>query len=334
MTRTVVASAPGKVVLAGEYAVLDGAPAISMAVNRRARAVVADVEGDISQVKAPGYTDEVGRFRTTDGEFCWHNGQSVFGIVDSVWRATEALQDGARLIDLDTSEFIDPECRRKIGIGSSAALTVALCAAVKCSTDIGTIMTVAQRAHSDLQGGAGSGVDIACSLAGGLIDYRMEGASVTALDWPDGLSYRVIWTGVPVCTGDKLSKLNAGISKPSRVRLVSASEGMAKAWQSGDADRIIKEYRGYNDHLHQFSVDHDLGIFDAGHEELWRAASEADLTYKPCGAGGGDVGIVLGTDDAALDSFIDKLATKYALLDCRLSRVGAMIEGSEEQPHE
>jgi phosphomevalonate kinase len=327
----VVASAPGKVVLAGEYAVLDGAPAITMAVDRRARVAVADVDGDISQVRAPGYTDEVGRFQTTDGDFCWHDGQSIFGIVDSVWRAADVLQDGARLIDLDTSEFIDPLCRRKIGIGSSAALTVALCAAVKCSTDIGTIMTVAQRAHSDLQGGAGSGVDIACSLSGGLIDYRMEGSSVTALDWPDGLSYRVIWTGVAVCTGDKLSKLKAGISKPSRVRLVSASEGMANAWRSGDADRIIKEYRDYNDHLHQFSVDHDLGIFDAGHEELWRAASEAHLTYKPCGAGGGDVGIVLGTDDVALDSFIDKLATKYALLDCKLSHVGAMIEGSKEK---
>jgi len=35
-------------------------------------------------------------------------------------------------------------------------------------------MAVAQRAHADLQGGAGSGVDIACSLTGGLIEYRME----------------------------------------------------------------------------------------------------------------------------------------------------------------
>jgi len=330
MTRTVVASAPGKIVLSGEYAVLDGAPAIAMAVDRRARAALADIDGGISQVRAPGYTNEIGRFASLGGDFRWLDGQVKFGLVDSVWRAADALQSGAQLIDLDTSDFIDPERNRKIGIGSSAALTVALCAAVRGSIDPGTIMAVAQRAHLDLQGGAGSGVDIACSVSGGLIDYRMDGASVTALDWPEGLLYRVIWTGVAASTRDKLSKLNTATSLPSRVRLVSASEAMADAWHSGDAERIIREYRRYNEHLRQFSVDHDLGIFDAGHEEIWRAAGDVHLMYKPCGAGGGDVGIVFGTDGTVLDSFINELATGQVLPDCRLSHVGAMIESSKE----
>jgi len=330
MTRTVVSSAPGKIVLSGEYAVLDGAPAIVMAVNRRARAALIDIDGGISQVRAPGYTEEIGRFASLDGDFRWLGGQVPFGVVDAVWRAADAFQLGAQLIDLDTSNFIDAEHHRKIGIGSSAALTVALCAAIRRSTDAGTIMAVAQRAHADLQGGVGSGVDIACSLSGGLIGYRVEGASVTALGWPEGLSYRVIWTGVSASTRDKLSKLNTGISRPSRVRLVGAAEGMAQAWQSADADRIIKQYRSYNEHLRRFSVDHDLGIFDAGHEEIWRAAGDVHLSYKPCGAGGGDVGILFGTDETALDSFIEELPAGHVVLDCRLSHDGAMIESSKE----
>jgi mevalonate kinase len=37
---TIVASAPGKAVLLGEYIVLDGAPALVMACERRCRAVI------------------------------------------------------------------------------------------------------------------------------------------------------------------------------------------------------------------------------------------------------------------------------------------------------
>ena len=49
-----IASAPGKVVLCGEYAVLDGAPAISMAVNRRALVTLIPVSGDGGTVKSIG----------------------------------------------------------------------------------------------------------------------------------------------------------------------------------------------------------------------------------------------------------------------------------------
>jgi phosphomevalonate kinase len=329
VTKVVVASAPGKVVLSGEYAVLDGAPAICMAVDRRARVTLAAADGAVTQVRAPGFTDKTGRFESVNGNLRWLNGQAVFRIVGSVWRAANALPGGARSIELDTSEFNDKDRRRKIGIGSSAALTVALCAAVKGSTEAASIMAVAQRAHRDLQRGAGSGVDIACSLTGGLIEYRMEGASVTPLNWPDGLSYRLIWTGVPASTAGKLAKLNAGISKPSRVRLVSASEDMASAWHGGDADQIIKNYRDYSEQLRQFSVDHDLGIFDAGHDELWRAANAAHLTYKPCGAGGGDVGILMGTDEAAVNAFASALAAKFSVLECRLTLAGVTTEETE-----
>jgi len=331
MTTAVVASAPGKIVLSGEYAVLDGAPSIVMAVDRRARVTLADGVGRISQIRAPGYTNDVGRFDIADGDIRWLDGQDLYGVVDSVWRSADARLSGAQLIDLDTSDFIDPESHQKIGIGSSAALTVALCAAVKRSADRGTLMAVAQRAHGDLQGGAGSGVDIACSLSGGLIEYRMEGASVVALGWPEELLYRVIWTGVAASTRDKLKKLNTGVSLPSRVRLAGASERMAGVWRSSDADGIIKNYRSYIEDLRQFSIDHGLGIFDAGHEEIWRMAIDFQLTYKPCGAGGGDVGIVFGTDDAVLDSFVEELANRYVALDCRLSHVGAKIESAEEE---
>ncbi len=325
MSREVTASAPGKVLLSGEYTVLDGAPAICMAINRRAQVNVTESRADFSEVRAPGYSEKVGQFVVTDNGIDWQDARKSFGVVNSVWRAVEPKPSGTRVINLNTAEFIDPVTRRKIGIGSSAAITVALCAAVKNTADVASLTMVAQRAHADLQEGAGSGTDIACSLTGGVIEYRMEGASVAPLPWPEGLSYRLIWSGVAASTRDKLSKLAAGISKPSRVRLAGAAENMAAAWHTSDVEQIIVGYREYCELLREFSVDHDLGIFDAGHEELWYAANTAGLTYKPCGAGGGDVGILLGSDAATLDTFLAKQTTNCIVLDCEMTLTGVRI---------
>jgi phosphomevalonate kinase len=177
-----------------------------------------------------------------------------------------------------------------------------------------------------LQEGAGSGVDIATSVSGGLIEYRMQDVSVTALKWPGGLYYRLLWTGVAASTRTKLSKLAASVSKLSRAGLVAASESLALAWRSNDAQQVSAGYRDYTQQLHRFSVDHDLGIFDAGHAELWQAASAAGLTYKPCGAGGGDIGILLGMDEAELDAFTGKHTTNCSVLDCEMSPTGVRID--------
>jgi len=326
VTRKVTASAPGKVVLSGEYAVLDGAPAVCMAVNRRVHVELKTIAAEVSEVTAPGFTDAIGRFKSNGTDIQWLDGQASFAVVDAVWGAVDFGSTAARAINLDSSEFSDSATKQKIGIGSSAAITVALCAAAINSADVAVLSSVARRAHANLQGGAGSGVDIACSLSGGLIEYRMEGASVTVLEWPEGLSYRLLWSGVAADTSEKLSKLAASVSKSSRKRLLNAAESMAVAWRSNDATQVIAEYKDYCEQLHQFSVDHDLGIFDAGHAELWHAAGTEGLIYKPCGAGGGDIGILLGTEDAALDAFIARHAAISSVLDCEMSPMGVRID--------
>jgi phosphomevalonate kinase len=325
MTVAAVASAPGKVVLSGEYAVLDGAPAIAMAIDRRASVRLTPIAGDVSVVTAAAFTDVTGHFHNSGAGIVWQDGEDAFSIVNAVLRAADRIPRNAISLQLDTSEFMQVESRQKLGIGSSAALAVALSSAMKGTTDVAAM---ARRAHAELQGEAGSGVDVACSLHGGLIEYRMEGCSVRRLQWPDDLVYRLVWTGVAASTPDKLRKLGGGISKPSRVRLAGASEAIAMAWAGGDAPRLLEQYRTYTESLFRFSVDHDLGIFDAGHEDLWRAAAISGLVYKPCGAGGGDVGILLGTSEEALAAYLATLPEKYTILDCKLSASGVTYDGS------
>ena len=315
---TVVASAPGKAVLCGEYAVLDGAPAVCMALDRRVRVTVTPCEGDWIRVSAPGYTAVEGLLRVVGGKFEWMQGASEFALVDAVLRTCAAVPERVVSIELDSNAFRDGESNEKIGIGSSAALTVALLAALRGTEDV---FADAIGAHRQLQQGAGSGVDIATSVHGGLLEYRTAAAEVTALHWPAGLQYRLVWSGVAVDTRAKLAHLDSTAESEARTDLLQAAIAMAKAWSS--ATRVLGEYPAYIERLRRFSVDHGLGIFDAGHDELCIEAADAGLVYKPCGAGGGDVGILLGRSGEQLDDF---MAGRQQTLHCELDPVGVKLE--------
>jgi phosphomevalonate kinase len=298
---TVVASAPGKIVLAGEYAVLDGEPAISMAINRRAVVTLDESPDGECNLATPGFS-----------------GADRYRLVDAVCKGKRP----AKSIVLDTSAFVDDG--NKIGIGSSAALTVALVASLNESDKV---LEEALIAHREFQGGTGSGIDVATAARGGLIEFEMQSGKVTALAWPAGLCMRVIWTGVPSSTAEKLETLAAQATRPSRSALLLAAPRIAAAWRYGDIDQIMAEYIPYIGVLRQFSVDHDLGIFDAGHDQLTDAAMLADLVYKPAGAGGGDIGILFGRNEVALDVFVashDDLI--HGVLPCALDPVGVRVQ--------
>jgi phosphomevalonate kinase len=332
----VVASAPGKIVISGEYAVLDGAPAICMAIDRRARVRVSNAGSDFYTARTSGYVEGEWKFRIdNNGSFDWIEDQPPAGGLDllqQIWRIIAV--DGPFDIELDTSEFFDPASHSKLGLGSSAALTAALVTALFGVTgDPGDAEIEAVRAHRRLQQGRGSGADIAVSLRGGIIEYRVQEPAVCrSIEWPVGLEYAVLWSGRPASTSEKLEKLDAvrrkGGTGASAARLCEASESVAKAWSGGSTAELLAVLHRYNKALGQFDVDHDLRIFDAGHRELTDAAAKRDLVYKPCGAGGGDAGMVLSTDRRAIAGFI-RLAedSGFKLLDVSLETRGALFQG-------
>jgi phosphomevalonate kinase len=206
----IAASAPGKIVLAGEYAVLDGAPAICAALDRRARVQIVRSDTDHHVVMAPGFSDARGKFLAIDGELQWLAGGDEFPLLTDVWQTANAVPSANLSLQLDTREFIDTKQGIKIGIGSSAALTTALAAALceVAATDADATR-VAFAAHRQFQGGLGSGVDVACSSTGGLIEYRMGEAASVSLDWPKGLVYALFWSGVAAATSAKIERLDS-----------------------------------------------------------------------------------------------------------------------------
>ena len=117
----IAASAPGKVILSGEYAVLDGAPAVCMAVDRRARVTVEFNDEDHHVVTAPGYADSTTRFKVVDGVVEWLEGGEGFKLVEDLWRAANVHTTRHFSIRLDTIDFIDAEKALAIGLVGQVA---------------------------------------------------------------------------------------------------------------------------------------------------------------------------------------------------------------------
>ena len=338
MTRA-CASAPGKIVLCGEYAVLAGAPAIVTAVDRRARVVVESIPGAEYVLIAPGLVDESLRFRRgAGGNYSWSGER--YRLVEEVLEACGRIPATSLSMQLDTQSFRDPETGRKLGLGSSAALATALVATLDALFNIGLdVRMIAAEAHRNYQSGSGSGADVAASFAGGTIRFQLSGSQqngrprMQAIPWPAGLVYRFLWSGRASDTATKLRQLEArkAMECKSADALAASAAVVSDLWDSSSADAVLAAIRIFVRDLQHFSADQDVGIFDAGHQELVAPAESLELVYKPCGAGGGDIGVVLGTSTSALNAFCEYASgSGFTCLDMSLATRGVSIEQGNE----
>ncbi|GAB2567798.1 hypothetical protein ISP15_16410 [Dyella jejuensis] len=323
------ASAPGKLVLLGDYAVLEGAPALVLAVNRRAHVRVASHQRGVCDVYAPDLGIAAAHARIGgDGRLQWQcdeAARTALTLVDHVWHGL--LHEGLAPVSsegfdlhLDTSGFFHAEgaTRSKLGLGSSAALTVALATAL--ATLAGHAQVTNDRLqwirrllhlHGDWQGGRGSGVDIAASVAGGMIHYQLQGPAREPTYAPmptTGLHCLFVWSEQSVSTSDSLQRL-------ARWRETHVTEYAAHMNELGtistdamDALRhqrmqsFIRLTKDYAAGLQRFGAACGLEIYSPAQKRLADMASCADVSYKPCGAGG-DFGVVFAEDAERLATF-------------------------------
>jgi len=327
----IVASAPGKQVLLGDYAVLEGAPALVLAVNRRAQARITSREDGACTVSAPDLDIRDAAWTIDrNGALAWQCDAAIaakLSLVEHVWSGL--LQQGLAPragqgldIQLDTSGFFHGEgaARVKLGLGSSAALTVALASAL--ATCAGHADAWADRAqwvcrlfdmHGGWQGGRGSGVDVAAGVAGGLISYQLQGQARTPHfaheAWPvQGVHCLFVWSGQSVSTAHSLKHLaqwrsTHGADYASHMaRLGAISAAAVRALRERQTQSFIGLTKDYAAALKGFGEACGLEIYSAAQKRLAEMAAQAGVSYKPCGAGG-DFGVVFAEDSERLATF-------------------------------
>jgi mevalonate kinase len=170
MNSSYTASAPGSLMLLGEHAVLHGQLALVCAVNRRIQVTLIPRKDRTIRISSA-----LGRYRMTMDEI---KPSKTFRFVIA------ALRRFATTIPSGFDLRIDSEFSHRVGLGSSAAVTVATLAVLK--------RLVASPAEAGVQAqrawlqdllkesvnviretqGLGSGADVAASVYGGVVLYR------------------------------------------------------------------------------------------------------------------------------------------------------------------
>ncbi len=324
----ILASAPGKLVVLGEYAVLEGAPALAVAVTRRARVCLRSHGNGELRISAPALgIANLGATLGADGRLCWLPGDSSaarLALVEQVWAELAAVDcvpaagQGCEL-ELDSSGFfsVAERSRSKLGLGSSAALTVALGGALASFAgraalleDRAAWLLRLRRAHRRWQGEAGSGVDLAASLYGGFIRYQRPTADATAVvsvrSWPPaGVHYCFVWSGEAVSTADSLRRLAEWRrSRPAayraRTRELCALAQQADARADGSAGEFIALVAEYGAALARFTAAARLHAESPAQRALAQLAARSGAAYKPCGAGG-DIGLLVAETAECLE---------------------------------
>ncbi len=330
----VLASAPGKLVITGEYAVLEGAPALVLAIDREAQVELEDASGPGWEITAPGLGIRGARGQLdATGRMSWPalGGTAIeqLALVSAVLETLGA--DGPSVpfrANLDTRAFFaSADGQAKLGLGSSAALTVALASAIYALNGRGApSLDTLIAAHRRAQDGRGSGLDIAASLVGGLLVYRLYDGQprIAPATWPAGLEWCCVWSGKSASTRTYLAKLAAWRAQaPSHHAAVMRDLGdcATAAATAVGATALLEAVAAYALALDRLAAASGLDILCAEHRALAALAACHGVTYKTCGAGGGDIGIALATDAGRLQAFRQAaIEAGFPVLDLRAAR--------------
>ncbi len=250
--------APGKAVVLGEYAVVDGAPAIVAAVG-------VGVDVTVTPASTRTTSSPVGDTRFVDAA------------LDAVHAPAAHYAFG--LVDPPTGLSGKP------GLGGSAAAVVAAIHAARTlaghAPDPNAVRVLATEVHHAVQG-SGSGIDVAASTHGGLLRFVRD-ALPQPVPTPDGI-LRLVWSGHSADTGPRVQRY---LAWPGRARFVQDSAAVVEAF-AHDPLRALRDGRRL-----LAAMASQAGV-DWATPALDRIAALADAVggaAKPSGAGGGDVAV-------------------------------------------
>lgn len=336
----IVTKAPGKLYIAGEYAVIQpGYPAILVAVDQF---ITVSLKEDLEEGSISSYGDMPILWTRDRGKLVLDKRDNRLYYIMAGIKIVEsyARELGRKLgfYHLDIVSELETDKGSKYGLGSSAAVTVAtieaLCIYYKIPIRNEELFKLAALAHMEINNNGSCG-DVAASVYGGWIAFRTfdklwlldqwknnslrdllnmewKDLSIESLTPPEELELVIGWTRSPASTTSLVDNVN---DKRIQNNLVYKSfldnskkcvEKMILGFKENDIEEIQGQIMINRELL--VNMGKDLNIVIETHllRDLCNLALEFNGYGKSSGAGGGDCGIVIFKDDFDLKLIIDK----------------------------
>ncbi|MFD1672050.1 phosphomevalonate kinase [Agrilactobacillus yilanensis] len=331
----ITVKAPGKLYIAGEYAVVEPSfPAVIVALDQFVTVSIAESQG-FGRIESKQYQENSLYWRRHGDELVFDNRDNPFHYILSAIRFTEqyAREQGKalKLFNLKINSQLDSKDGRKYGLGSSAAVTVgtikALCRFYDLTLTKDQIYKLAAIAHLDMQGNGSLG-DIAASVYGGWIAYRSfnhdwlsaqrhtstlsallnmpwPGLAIEILTPPEGLELLIGWSGSPASTSQLVDKITiaTATNHAAYETFLQASKAcvdqLIQSFKAGDMQGIQTQITMNRHILQTLSDFSQVSIETPLLKQMCDVAEVNGGAAKTSGAGGGDCGIaVIATDSA------------------------------------
>jgi len=273
--------APGKLVLMGEYAVLDGAPSLVAAVN--------------AGVSCAWEASAERRIITPGPDTFARAALDHAGVTTGTWTF---------------GNYNAPPTDTKPGLGGSAGATVAALLAARTVAGEPTeqLFADAFRVHHDVQG-SGSGVDVAAAVAGGVIRYKMGQPPVPV----SPIELVVVWSGQSAKTGPRVQQYQAW---SDRAAFVAETTRLVSAF----ADDPIAATRAARRLLEDMASQAGISYTTPALTAIADLAEAHGGAAKPSGAGGGDCAVAVFADALSAVEYRHALTgAGYRTLDLALS---------------
>ena len=337
---------------------LEGADALVASVDRYVISDISDSDNEHYQLASNLTLDSISFFIDDAGEIVPDQDQSIASFSTMNFALSVIRLLFAKIVEwgsvrkpfhlkIDTSQFYVDSNKQKLGLGSSAALTVSLIVTISrflgidkhLFPDNQALFSFASDAHFLAQGKKGSGIDIAASIFGGICRYNIhsldqEGEDYRIVSIPvlNSLYILPIWTGRSASTRVFLSKLEQFRIEYSKEyqetmsRLSVLSEMGCETYQEKKCQDFLDIIKDYYMVLKNLSKKGNIPIISDIHELIAGVVYSNGAVYKPSGAGGGDIGIAFSDSKRVIENVKQKLIrSNIEIISLGISENGVII---------